>query len=416
MKKSLADILPKRKFEKVLPTFFTSKKPKKSSFRFSLAKIIGGVLLFLLILGTLIYFLLPSLFSKVEVSVSLKKEQFEIKEEVILSSKIQNLDFKNKRIPAEIFSQEKEFFLQVPASGSILKKAEGKIRLYNSFTTREETWVAGTRFVSSDGKLFLSKSKITVPGAKMKEGKLEPSFVDVEVVAAEGGEEYNIPPTKFSIPAFKGTEKYYKYYGESLEPMKGGGKARVVKKEDIENGFNVLISQIEKEKGKEFVKEKISPEFIFPENLVLVEVLEKKATQKEGDEVSNFTVKVKARIKTFLVKRETLLSFVQVLRSFHQPPSTKVLPQNENLDFEILSRDFEKGEALVRLNYRGELVLKMEKDEIKKAIAGKKIREIPSILKEKAEVEKVNIKVFPFWAPKVPENFEKIEIRFEGID
>lgn len=416
MKKSLADIKLKKKAEKIFfPVSFSKSREKKNQ-KFELFKKISFLFIFFLVCGTLLFFFFTQYFSKVQITVSLKKETFEIKDQVILSSKIQNLDFKSKKIPAEIFEEEKVFSLQVPASGVILKKAEGKIRLYNSYTTKEETWVAGTRFLSSDNKIFLSKSKITVPGATIKDGKIEPSFVDVEVIAAEGGEEYNIGPTKFSIPAFKGSERYYKYYGESLEPMKGGGKKRVVKKEDIENGFNVLISQIEKEKGKEFIKERISSNVVFPEDLVLVEVLEKKSNQKEGDEVPNFSVSVKAKIKTFLVKKENLLSFVQALKSFYQPPSTKLLSQNENLQFESLTRDFEKGEVLVNLNYRGELILRVEKDELKKAIAGKRIKEIEEILKNKAEIEKVKIRVSPFWVFKVPENFDKIEIQFEGID
>lgn len=416
MKKSLADIKLKKKAEKIFFPVSLSKSREKKNQKFELFKKISFLFIFFLVCGTLLFFFFTQYFSKVQITVSLKKETFEIKDQVILSSKIQNLDFKSKKIPAEIFEEEKVFSLQVPASGVILKKAEGKIRLYNSYTTKEETWVAGTRFLSSDNKIFLSKSKITVPGATIKDGKIEPSFVDVEVIAAEGGEEYNIGPTKFSIPAFKGSERYYKYYGESLEPMKGGGKKRVVKKEDIENGFNVLISQIEKEKGKEFIKERISSNVVFPEDLVLVEVLEKKSNQKEGDEVPNFSVSVKAKIKTFLVKKENLLSFVQALKSFYQPPSTKLLSQNENLQFESLTRDFEKGEVLVNLNYRGELILRVEKDELKKAIAGKRIKEIEEILKNKAEIEKVKIRVSPFWVFKVPENFDKIEIQFEGID
>ncbi|MBC7074179.1 hypothetical protein H5T58_02210 [Candidatus Parcubacteria bacterium] len=411
MRKKLADILPKSKKEE--KNFILQKKEpkkKKPSFNFLYLPIL------FLAFGALFYFLIPIFFGRVEIKIFPKRIPLELQSEVIFSANQKEIDFKEKKIPAQLFEIEKEFSLDVPASGKILKKAEGKIRLYNSYTTKEETWVSGTRFVSSDNKVFLSKSKIVVPGATMKEGKLIPSFVDVEVIAAEGGKDYNIGPSKFSIPAFKGTERYYKYYGESLEPMKGGGEVPEVKAEDIENGFKVLIEQIEKEKAKEVLKEEIPPDFVFPENLVLVEVLDKKAGAKEKDNVSMFPVKVKAKIKTLATQKETLLSFVKFLKEPNQPPDKELISQKEKIEFEVLNKDFDKKEALLKLNFKGELAFKVNPQEIKKLIVNKTPSKAQEILKQKSEIERADLKLFPFWLFKIPENFDKIKISILGID
>jgi len=214
MAKKIIDILPPKP-----PTTFSEERPKPFLEKKKEARSGGGqnpLLLFakkkwwgVLPFFVLIFlFLLSFRFSKAEIKIWPEVETRNFRAKITVDKTAENPDFKNNILPGKIFEAEKTVSEEFPASGRVLKKAEGIIRLYNNFSTQNENWLDGTRFVSSDGKLFKSKDKISVPAAYIKNGKIIPSFVDVPVIAAEGGADYNIGPSKFSIVAFRGTPRY----------------------------------------------------------------------------------------------------------------------------------------------------------------------------------------------------------------
>jgi hypothetical protein len=411
MVRKVVDIVPKKKEKITFPK--KEKREKKIKIRFPKISL-PLIFIFLLFIGAII---ISAGFSKVRIEIWPKVEQKSFEEKIIIDTSLESLDFQKKKIPGKIFEIEKEIQESFPATGKVLKKAEGKIRLYNSYTTEDETWVAGTRFMSSEGKLFLAKERFLVPGAKMKEGKLEPSFVDVEVIAAEGGSDYNIGPSKFSIVAFKGTERYFKYWGESTEPMKGGGEAPIVKKEDLETALNSLIEKIEKEKGKEILKKEIPEGKIFPENAISVEILDQNFSAKEGDEVSNFTLKVKAKIKTILLDKRDLQKFLEKEFYSNFGKGKKILKETEKIEISSSVANFESGKFLIFLKDSVKVLPEIEPALIKKEIAGEKVREAKSKLEGLKDVEKVKVSIFPLWISKVPENLERIEVFvFETLD
>lgn len=397
MTREVIDILPVKKIKPSHP------KPKVQHFP------LFGIFLFLFLVGILV---LSFNFSKAEVRVWPKVEKADFGDKIIVSSYTQEINFLKKEIPGKIFEFEKEIEKSFPATGKALKKAEGVIRLYNSFTTKNETWKAQTRFVSSEGKVFLSKEKIEVPGAKIENGKIVPSFVDVPVVAAEGGNEYNIGPSKFAIPAFKGTERYFKYYGESFQPMKGGGEVTVVSSKDLEEGLKKLEEWVVKENPEEILGE-IPENFFIPKEGVFVEILEKSFDKKEGAEADQFSIKAKLKIKVLGIERRILKSFLE--REFYSKLKGKILFSKEKIDASLGTRDFQGGKFLLNLNVSTFVSQSLDVEKIKKEIAGKSLKEAIESLK-KENIEKAKIKIFPFWSFQVPENLEKIDVVVQGVD
>lgn len=407
MVKKIVDILPKKK-EKVLFPKKERKKIKFPKFYFLL------ILIFLILLTAI---LISTTFARVKIQIWPKSEEKNFEEKIIVDTNLKNIDFKEKKIPGEILEMEKEIEDTFFSTGKILKKAEGKIRIYNQYTTQEEKWREGTRFVSDEGKIFLAKNSFVVPGAKTKEGKLEPSFVDVEVIAAEGGEDYNIGPSKFSVVAFKGTERFFKYWGESFEPMKGGGEAKTVKKEDLENALNSLKEKIAKQLGKEILKKETPENKIFPEDAISVEILDQNFSAKEGDEVEKFVLKIKAKIKTVLLDKENLQKFLEKEFYSNFGQGKKILKETEKLSVSSSVVNFENGKFLIFLRDSVKVLPEIETAIIKKEIAGEKIAEAKKKLENFKGIEKMKMNIFPFWISKIPENLEKIEVFiFETLD
>jgi len=420
MTKKFFDILPPKKEEKLPkpPTILPEEKHPLLEGRFKLPKIFEkkleiwwGVPIFILIF----LFLLSFKFLKVEIKIWPETELINFKTKLNIDTKIENPDFKNNLLPGKIFEVEKTVSEEFSATGKALKKAEGVIRLYNSFTTESENWLEGTRFVSADGKLFKSKDKIAVPGASIKNGKISPSFVDVPVIAAEAGSDYDIGPSKFSIVAFRGTPRYTKYYGESFQPMTGGREVSQVKKEDLEMAEKNLTEKAETE-AEGVLKEKIPTEFLFSKEILETKILEKTPSAQVGTETEKFNFQIKVKSTTLAFENKDINDFA---REFILSQIEKgKLPWEESLKIEYSPEtfDFETGKARLSLSLSVKIFPEIDLIALKKGLVGKSLAETKIFLENQPEIIKTEIRFFPFWVKSIPKNLERIEIKYPIID
>jgi hypothetical protein len=414
MARKIFDIVPPKK-EK---SFFITKKRKESP---SLPKIVfprfpkKGFLFLFLISFFIVVFALSFKFSRVQIKIWPEVEELSFVENVTFDTRSENIDLDKKIIPGKFFESEETFSNIFSSTGKVLKKAEGTIRLFNEYTTQNEVWKEGTRFVSSDGKLFKSKDKIVVPGAKIKNGKIEASFVDVPVIAAEGGSEYNIGPTEFSILAFKGSPRYFKYYGKSFEPMKGGGTFHQVLKEDLERAENELIN-IARQRAKDILEKKAESNLSFFDDLIEISVLEKNSSAKEGDEVEKFEFKIKTKIKTIVVSNDNLKNFAKEYLNKKIPKDKEFYLPSLQIGFKGDVKKFELGKATLQMKISAKVYPKLETLSLKKALAGKNLTEAKFFLLNQKEILKSKIEVYPFWIKNIPDDLNRIEIFYPFID
>ena len=303
--------------------------------------------------------------SKAEIEIWPKTELIDFKTELTIDVNADEIDLSYKTIPAQVFESSKVLYEEFQSTGKILKKAEGIIRLYNSYSTKSETWREGTRFVSSEGKLFKSKDKIVVPGAELKDGKIVPRYVDVPVIAAEAGEEYNIEPTHFSIYVFRGTPRYTKFYGESLNPITGGGDSLQVTEQDLELAEETLVEKT-KSASENDLGGKIPDDQIFLEDILETEILEKFSLTKAGDEAKEFNFKVKAKSKTLLFKEKDIKDYIEQLVLSQDSSEKSFYEESLKIDYTTQTIDFDSGKALVSLNVSVEVYSDIHLDILKK--------------------------------------------------
>mgnify|MGYP001772931985 CR=1 FL=1 len=414
MEKKVIDILPSKKYPEKKPS---PKKITKRKFTLKLPPFFFKFSpIFLILLFGIFGYFLSIKFSQVEIKIWPKIEELKVEEKIRLDAKSESINQKEKTIPGKIFETETEFSDEFSATGKVLKKAHGKIVLFNEYTTKDEVWAAGTRFMSSQGKLFKSKDKIFVPGAKIEGGKIKPSQVEVEVEAAEGGADYNIGPSEFSVVAFKGTERYFKYYAKSFEPMKGGGEFPKIEKADLEMAEKALIEKANK-LASDFLKSKLPEGVSVLKDGIFVEVLEKSSNFKEGDEVEKFSFKIKVKIKAFCFEEKTLNKFVEeylkeIALKPNQAiywPSLKITPKTESVNFDA-------KKANLSLEIFAKTFFDFDQNLLKKAIADKTIQEAKLFLMSQEQFLRVKIEIAPFWAKKVPANINQIKITFPLVD
>ncbi|MDP1706543.1 MAG: hypothetical protein Q8L36_01860 [bacterium] len=188
-------------------------------------------LFFRILIGTgfagLIFLVLIFL-PKATISLSLKKFETSFEKPVEASVNIKKTEIKNGKIflAGELLVAKKNIQMNFAASGreNVESKARGKLTIYNSFGSQSQSLVATTRFLSPDGKIFRLDNSVTVPGAKVINGKIEPSSIEVAVTAEKIGPDYNLVASseKWRIPGFQGTPKYDGFYAEVKSGLSGG--------------------------------------------------------------------------------------------------------------------------------------------------------------------------------------------------
>lgn len=399
---------------------FTRRPPKKTKKKnFFLLLFLGGIVLLILLVFT------TFLLAKAQIELWPETKNFDLEERIEINTTKDVSDFEAKIFPGKIFEITREESDEFSSSGKALQegKAKGVIQVYNAYSTENQVLVANTRFISADGKLFRSLKRVVIPGGKYDaNGKLVPGFLDVEVVAAEAGEEYNIGPSTFSIPGFAGTPKYTSFYGKSFSPMKGGfrGQTPQVTQEDLNLAEKVLSEKI-LENGKDVLKKQIPPDFILVEDAYKSEIIEFLPGVKAGDTVAVFNPRAKGSLKAIAFKRSDLENFVKglAISRVSQDESfslegfwieSKIQEQSFKLDYRVYSIDWEKGVMILDLLFSAKIYPVAEETLLKKALVGKSLKEVESSLSSQPQIRKVQVRLRPFWLFKVPQNLNKIKI------
>jgi len=438
MTKKIFDIFPP---ETSPPTFKTEdfQPPKLPTRKYLREKYLRGKYLrgkrgLILVLGVLVlsgifgYFLLP----RAQIEIWPETQTLNFSKKVEISSQVlqpnPSLWLKNGTLPGKVFYNQKSSSQEFSSSGKVIKeqKARGIIRVYNAYSTSSRVLIP-SRFISADGKLFWSLKKEVIPGAKYEEGKLIPGYADIEVEAAEGGEDYNIKPSTFALPALAGTPLYTTIYGKSFTPMTGGFKGEVsqVTQEDLERAKNILATKLFEEGSKalknELQSNKNSSDFILLNEAQSQEIVEALSSVKAGEEAQTFNFQVKVDTKALAFKKSDLEDFAkefilsQLPQNDLEPNSfwlnKKIHNESLKIDFQPESIDLKSEKIVLNLDITAKIYPDINEVLLKKALFGKSLKEAQIVLQEQPQVTKAQVRFWPFWVKKAPQNMEKIKIK-----
>lgn len=413
MAKKIFDILPPKEFEKKKVEESPLEKEYRPQFKkpeFKIKKSSFFIPLVLILIGIFCYFTL----SKAEIEIWPESEVLTFETKLTIDKTAENVDFSKKVIPGKIFETEKTVTEEFSSSGTILKekKAEGIIRVYNAYSTSPQVLIARTRFVSADGKLFRTPTKITIPGGHYEEGKFVPGYLDVQVKADQPGPEYNIDPSTFSIPGFAGTALYTKFYGKSFQAMTGGlrEEAPQVTQEDLDQAQKILEEKA-LQNCQTALKEKISPEFILLEETLDSEILETFSLARPKDELEKFSFQVKAKSEVLVFKIEDVENFARDFILSQIPEDKQLYQESLKINYLPETGDLKSGKISLFLNMEAKIYSDIDTENLKKGLSKKSLAEAKLFLEAQPQITQVLVKFWPFWVKKVPEDTEKIEIK-----
>lgn len=420
MDKKVIDILSREKIEKEKSPPAGGWAPqsleKAPTVRFKLTNSKAFLLLIPLFLMIITGVVLTNL-AQVEIEIWPKTEALTFKTKVTVDNRVTEVSFLNKAIPGKIFETEKSVSGEFTSSGKSLnsKKAEGTVRVYNNYS-QPQTLVANTRFQpplekfqpsleKGENPWFRSLERITIDAK---------GYQDVKVIADAAGEKYNITSATFSIPGLAGTSQYTFVYGKSTESMRGGVSKEIAKvvQEDLDNARAELSKKAEEE-SKAALKSKIPADFDFLGEASRTEVLESFSLAKPGAELEKFNYQVKAKSQALVFKTEDLKKFANEFILSEVATGKKLNQESLKINYTTAaSADFEAGKMNLSLDLEVK-VYSLTPDEVslKRALERKPLSEAKVFLENQPEITKVELRSFPFWIKKIPDEEGKIKIK-----
>lgn len=406
--KKILDIAPPKKISPSTIGLKQEKNPVLVSLPKKKFILVGAAIL---IFCCFCYFSLSS--AKIEIWPETRILDF--KETVVINGNDSESNFSKNIIPGKILKVEKEVSQQFEATGSVLKKAKGVIRIYNAYSTSAQALVATTRFVSASGKLFRTPKKIVVPGGHYEKGKLVPGYIDIEVIADQAGEDYNIEPTTFSIPGFAGHAKYTFFYAKSFSKLSGGGRFAKVTQEDLDRARDTLSEKVKAETEKEIREIIEKGNFVLLDNVISQEITDASSLAIAGAEVEEFSYKVKGFSTALVFLDADLENFAE--HFIASQISDESLPKHEKLHLPSLeknylfnSMDFENNKMNLVLSFSGKVYSDIDTAALKKALTEKSFEETKILLENEPKISKIQFELWPFWVKKVPSDLDKIHI------
>jgi len=321
----------------------------------------------------------------------------------------------------QIMTVKDEITTSVPATKkeAVTIKATGTIMLYN-LTSAAQKLVSRTRLETSGGKLYRITKDTIIPAAKIVSGKSIPGSVEVNAEAALPGAEYNIGLSDFTIPGFKNSAKYSKFYGRSKTKMDGGfiGDKLIASNEALASARVNLKSSLADSLAKKSV-DSLPPGWIMYKDGTFLDLAETQGQKPEPSGQGSVTLSESGTLMAIILNEEDLRAY-GVNHKLHNPVSSSYKIQGlEDLAFTISNRNnfliSSSDTFTFSLKGPATLVAEIPIEPLKADLAGKAYTDRAGILTKYAGIETAQVKLFPGFITHFPSSKDKITVKVNTV-
>ena len=288
------------------------------------------------------------------------------------------------------------------------KKASGTVTVVNEYSASSVRLVKNTRFQSAGGLIFRVPAEVIVPGKRGATG----GRITVSVVADQSGNQYNLGPTRFTIPGLKSSPDMYAHvYAQSASAMSGGasGDQPSVAPGDLSAAIAAVRGRLEQKIRDAIAKQAISGSVVFPD-LVRITYLDlPNQTQPDGKvrvgerahiEIPVFPADVFGRMIAQSVSADAEGASVRIIGgtnyAAHASGAATSTLGTSPLPFSLT------GNAL--------LVWDVDAKALAAALAGKDQGAFQTIVTGFTGVQEAHARIEPFWRNSFPTDPSKIKV------
>lgn len=374
-----------------------------------------GVLVAAVLLGSGALFV-TSVLPRARVSFEFVKIPANFSEQVRVDSRATAVQVESGRIvlPGELLTARKNLELSFETTGTkqVETRAAGKLFIYNTYSSSPQVLVAGTRIESPEGKLFRLNQKVTIPAAKVENGKIVPSKIEVTVTADGAGEAWNVPAaTGWHIPGLKGSPKYDGFYGESAAAMAGGfvGEQPMPSEAELiaarEKVRDALKSALESQ-----LLVALSDDFKVLEGTAQFKMV-KEETQTDSQNPKTFSIFGEAELRELVFAESMLRDAIKerASRAITYPTAT------QNFELTYGTPKVEENVLAMGFTAEGSLVFvpDFDPDQFRTSMLGKEGSFLTASVFALPGVTNQKVSLWPFWVHSVPTAPGKMEIVVE---
>lgn len=326
---------------------------------------------------------------------------------VELGKTVESPDWTIGRLPLQVLTRTTNQEVKHSATGEteVSAHARGQVVIHNGLASSQRL-VLRTRLQSQDGKMFRLAEPIVIPAN---------GSARAEVIAENLGGDYNIGPSRFTIPAFREQgllERFEKIYGESTVPFRGGalGKTTVVSEADI-RAAKEEVSR----KAIDFLGEDLRQ--AVPEGFILLEqggvrtiVNNISADAKVGEVRESFSAITNVTIEALVFDERYIATMAR--REIQNEELFEVWP-NAVFNFSYaLARpaDFARGALGLVVDGSLNVGKSIDVEAMRQAIVGKHETEVQRKILALPGIKEASVVLWPQWARRFPSTPEQIKI------
>lgn len=354
-----------------------------------------------------------------QVTIYTQREPVEFTLSATLDTKLSQVNIDERKIPAQVVEAKKEISLVSESTGfkDFNQKAQGSIVVYNEQDFEQP--MIPSRFQSENGNIYWSQRNILIPPRHKEDGQMVPGTLQIEVVADGAGPDYNLNCSeqnscRFTIPAWKGTDKFEKVYARATTPLLGGeaGESKVVTESDLK-----VAGQVIQEKGRKEAMDALqssTPEgFRLVKDSLEFEIGQITFDKSAGQIGDTFTATGQLSAKAFIINQATLSDFIDTLVKARIEPGKRTFPETIEANFSTEAKSFQEGTASVNLVIKEEAGWEIDSQALKSKLAGKSLPEARRILLQEDKIDSAQVRLGPtgaFWVSTIPGRQSQISI------
>ena len=285
-------------------------------------------------------------------------------------------------------------------------KAGGTMTIKNSYDSSSHTFVAGTRFQSSSGLIFVSTESVTVPGASLSGGSIVPGSATVAVQASQNGDSYNLAPTSYTLPGLPASQQAL-IKGQGSQMSGGTTKnIKVVSQADVDKAKADAIEKDKDSATKELEDKVTDSQKMMPDSFAATpsDVTASPAVDSEGD---NVTVKFKVTYSILTAKTSDLDTYIAA-----------VVKKQIGTDKQIYQSGVDSGKVTAvtgAYNFTGTASAgeKIDTAALIEQIKGRRTGAATDIASKLAGVSRAQISLSPSWSVKLPTITDHIDVQIK---
>ncbi|MFA5095124.1 MAG: hypothetical protein WC447_00470 [Candidatus Paceibacterota bacterium] len=353
-------------------------------------------------------FALSFLFSKAKITIIPEVKEIPLSNENLSAVKdlsTQDLSFDLVMIPGE-----ENKTIQGGEVKEVAIAATGTVMIYNAYSSSPQNLDIDTRLEGSNGKIYKTNKKITVPGMV----KDKPGSVEVGIYGAGPGEEYNSAPLDFKIFGFKGTPKYSKFYGRSKGEITGGftGKSPVVSELDKTIAASELKTTLQANLLKK-VTSQIPDGFVLFKNAVFTNIDEKNVNSTLNED-NTVLVSIKGTLYGFIFDEKKLTKKIAQDIIDKYDGSEVYIPNIQDLTFSLADKDNISFADVKSINFSlsgtPKIVWKVDEAKFISDLLGKRKTDFNQVLAQYPSIDTAQLVIRPFWKASFPDKNSGFEI------